>query len=175
MIARQLECGLNAPPTSSVGRLFDAVASLLGVRQRARYEAQAAMELEALADPAAGGFYPLAIAGDAPAVLDPAPTIRAIVADLRAGLPVPIIAGRFHRTLAAAIAELCGGIRVATGLRRVVLSGGVFQNVTLLAGARRALIRAGFDVFSHHVVPPNDGGIALGQAAVAQARLAARD
>jgi hydrogenase maturation protein HypF len=100
------------------------------------------MELEALADPAAEGVYPLAIAGHAPAVLDPAPMIRAIVADLRAGLRAPTVAGRFHRTLAAAIAELCGGIRAATGLRRVVLSGGVFQNVTLLAGARRALAPA---------------------------------
>jgi hydrogenase maturation protein HypF len=167
----QIEREVNAPLTSSVGRLFDAVASILGVRQRARYEAQAAIELEALADPSATAPYPVVITGGDPAVIDAAPVVRGVVDDVRAGTPVPVIAGRFHATVAAAVLTGCRRIRRATGLSRVVLSGGVFQNVTLLDEAVRALGRSGFEVFTHHLVPPNDGGIALGQAAVAHARL----
>jgi len=172
IIRRQIERRLNAPLTSSVGRLFDAVASIVGVRHRARYEAQAAIELEALVDPTADGAYPLVISRKTPAVIEPGPVIRGVVADLAAGTPVPVIAARFHATVVGAMIQVCGRIREATGLDRVVLSGGVFQNATLLTAARRALVSAGFKVFSHHLVPPNDGGIALGQAVVAHARLA---
>jgi hydrogenase maturation protein HypF len=168
----QIERGVNAPLTSSVGRLFDAVASILGVRHRARYEAQAAMELETLVDPGAEGAYRVTIIDGDPLVIAPGPLIRGVVADLKGGAPIPVIAARFHATLAAAIVSTCERIREATGLGRVALSGGVFQNVTLLARAVEMLGRAGFEVFTHHAVPPNDGGIALGQAAVAQARLA---
>ena len=171
MIRWQIEREVNAPLTSSVGRLFDAVASILGVRHRARYEAQAAIELEALVDPAADGAYPVAIAGEDPAVIDPGPLIREVVADWEAGTPVPLIAARFHAAVAAAIVQACERIRASTRLDRVVLSGGVFQNVTLLGGAVHGLVGAGFEVFTHHVVPPNDGGIALGQAAIAHARI----
>ena len=171
IIARQLERGVNAPPTSSMGRLFDAVASLLGVRHRARYEAQAAIELETLAAPGEHEAYAVELGAGEPAVIDPAPLICAIVRDLEAGAAVAVIAARFHATVAAMIRRACERLRARTGLERVVLSGGVFQNVTLLTGARRALADAGFEVFSHHAVPPNDGGIALGQAAVAHARL----
>jgi hydrogenase maturation protein HypF len=167
----QLQHDVNAPGTSSVGRLFDAVASILGVRHRARYEAQAAMELEALVDPGARGTYPVAILDGAPAVIDPGPMIRGVVDDLLAGTTVPVIAARFHWTVAAAIVEMCARIRKATGLERVALSGGVFQNVTMLVAARAVLSRAGFEVWSHRAVPPNDGGIALGQAVVAHAVL----
>ncbi len=170
-VAWQIAHGVNAPPTSSVGRLFDAVASILGARHRARYEAQAAMELEALVDPGAEGMYPVAIAGEMPAVVDPGPIIRGVVADFLAGTAVPVIAARFHWTAVALIASMCERIRQATGLTRVALSGGVFQNVTLLGAVHRTLARAGFDVFTHHLVPSNDGGIALGQAAVAHAVL----
>ncbi len=171
IIARQLERGLNAPPTSSMGRLFDAVASLLGVRHRARYEAQAAIELEALAAPGEHGHYAVEVQAGEPSVIDPGPTIRGIVRDLERGDVAPVVAARFHATVVAMILRVCEGLRERTRLDRVVLSGGVFQNVTLLTGARRALAGAGFHVFSHHLVPPNDGGIALGQAAVAHARL----
>ncbi len=171
IIRRQIERGVNAPLTSSVGRLFDAVASIVGVRHRARYEAQAAIELEALVDPTADRAYPVVIMGHTPAVIDPAPIIRGVVADLQARLPVPIIASRFHATIAAAIVEGCKTIRDSTGLNRVVLSGGVFQNVTLLSGVVRGLAGVGLEVFTHHLVPPNDGGIALGQAVVAHGRL----
>ena len=171
MIRWQIEQDVNAPLTSSVGRLFDAVASLLGVRHRARFEAQAAMELEALAEGFTGAPYPLEITRSAPLVIEPASVIRAVVRDLDAGTPTPLIAARFHATAASAVVRVCERVRASMGFGRVVLSGGVFQNVTLLAAARRALAAAGFEVFSHHLVPPNDGGIALGQAAVAHARL----
>jgi hydrogenase maturation protein HypF len=173
MIRWQIEQDVNAPRTSSVGRLFDAVASLLGVRHRAGYEAQAAMELEALAEGCAGPPYPLEITGGAPLVIEPGPVIRGVVDDLAGGAGAPLIAARFHATLAQGIVQVCERVRSSAGLDRVVLSGGVFQNATLLAGACRGLAEAGFEVFSHHLVPPNDGGIALGQAAVAGARLQA--
>jgi hydrogenase maturation protein HypF len=170
-IAWQIEHGVNAPLTSSAGRLFDAVAALLGVRQRARYEAQAAMELEALVDPTADGAYPVIIGDGAPAVIDTRPVIRGVVADVLAGVAAPVIAARFHWTMAAMVSKMCERIREATGLNRVALSGGVFQNVTLLDAAARRLIDDGFEVFTHELVPANDGGIALGQAAVAHAVL----
>jgi hydrogenase maturation protein HypF len=173
MIRWQIERDVNAPLTSSVGRLFDAVASLVGARHRARYEAQAAMELEALAGGIIGdASYPLAMTPGAPLVIEPSSVIRAVVRDLAAGTPRPVIAARFHATVAEAIVQVCGRLRRTTGLSRVVLSGGVFQNVTLLTAACHGLGAAGFEVATHHLVPPNDGGLALGQAAVARARLA---
>ncbi len=171
IIARQIAGSVNAPPTSSMGRLFDAVASLLGVRQRARYEAQAAIELEALAAPGEHGAYPVELGAGEPAIIDPAPVVRGIAEDLARGVAVPVVAARFHASVVAMIVRVSRQVRDRTGLRRVVLSGGVFQNVTLVERARGALGAAGFEVFSHHRVPPNDGGIALGQAAVAHARL----
>jgi hydrogenase maturation protein HypF len=171
IIARQIERGVNAPPTSSMGRLFDAVASLVGVRHRARYEAQAAIELEALVAPGEHGAYPIEVDAGEPAIIDPAPVIRGIVQDLEDAVAVPIIAARFHASVAAMIVDVSRRVRDRTGLGRVVLSGGVFQNVALLERARRTLAAAGFEVFSHRRVPSNDGGIALGQAAVAHARL----
>ncbi len=171
IIARQLAGGPNTPLTSSIGRLFDAAASLLGVRHRARYEAEAAIHLEALVAPGHHGHYPVALGHEEPAVVDPAPAIRGVVEDLARRIPVPIIAARVHLTVAAMIVAVAERVRARTGLRRVVLSGGVFQNVTLLRQARRRLAQSGFTVFSHHIVPPNDGGIALGQAVVAHARL----
>jgi len=173
IIARQIERELNAPLTSSMGRLFDAVASLVGVRHRNQYEAQAAIELEALVAPGEHGHYAVEVDDRSePAVIDPAPMIRGVVGDVARGVAVPIIAARFHATVVATIVDVSARIQKRTGLRRVVLSGGVFQNAVLLEAARRALAGAGFAVFSHHVVPPNDGGIALGQALVAAQQLA---
>ena len=171
IIARQIERGVNTPMTSSMGRLFDAVASLLGVRHRARYEAQAAIELEAFAAQGDHGEYPVELGGDGPVVIDPAPVIRGVVRDLERGVAGPVVAARFHATVVAMILRVCERLRGRAGLGRVALSGGVFQNVKLLGDAQRVLAGAGFEVFSHHLVPPNDGGIALGQAAVAHARL----
>jgi hydrogenase maturation protein HypF len=164
ILAQQVRTGLNAAPTSSMGRLFDAVAALLGVRQTATYEAQAAIELEALIDPSTEDSYAFEI-GET--TFDAAPLLRAIVADLRAGGRVGIIAARFHNAVADLILALSRRARVQHGLNEVALSGGVFQNVALLERSLCRLEADGFRVLTHRQVPPNDGGLALGQAVVA--------
>ncbi len=172
VVAQQIRQGVNSPLTSSVGRLFDAVASLIGLRHHASYEAQGAMELEACAAEGEQGFYRFEISDAArPLVVSAGPVIRAIAADLRAGIAPKIIAARFHDSVVRMIVEVCSLIRRSSGVKRVALAGGVFQNARVLAGALRALVAAGFEVFRHIRVPPNDGGIALGQALVAEARL----
>jgi hydrogenase maturation protein HypF len=164
--------GLNSPRASSLGRLFDAVAALVGVRHQVFYEGQAAIELEAQAGIGAGGrTYPFAIADGAPARLDVRPLIRALVADLQAGAPILEIAGRFHASIALLLAEACRRARAQTGLNAVALSGGSFQNRLLLGHLLARLDEAGFQVYINRRVPPNDGGLSLGQAAVAAARL----
>jgi hydrogenase maturation protein HypF len=170
ILAQQLEKRLNAPDTSSMGRLFDAVASLAGVLQVVTYEAQAAIWLEHQADPAETGTYPFEIAspgGNGPRLIDPAPALRAILRDLRDGVQVPAVAARFHNGVADMILDACQLARRFTGIKAVALSGGVFQNSTLLRKSVPRLEEAGFTVFTHELVPPNDGGIALGQAAAA--------
>jgi hydrogenase maturation protein HypF len=161
----QLESGTGCVPCSSMGRLFDAVASLLGVRQRIDYEGQAAIELEALAESVgdtAGPELRLAVRLDG--VIDPAGMLRVMVSSLRAGVPPAVLAAEFHRAVAAAVTETVR--KVAGRVRLVGLTGGVFQNVLLLRGCRQRLQQAGFEVLTHHTVPPNDGGLALGQAAI---------
>ncbi|HSK95529.1 MAG TPA: hypothetical protein VK891_02840, partial [Euzebyales bacterium] len=162
--------GVNAPLTSSAGRLFDAVAALLGVRDTVTYEGQAAIELEQLADPGERGAYRATISDTEPFVISGTDLVRASVDDLRGGVDAPTIAARFHAGVARAIVEACGRTRAATGLDTVALSGGVFQNVLLLDATVGALRAAGCDVLTHHRVPPNDGGISFGQAVVAGAR-----
>jgi hydrogenase maturation protein HypF len=161
----QLESGSGCVPCSSMGRLFDAVASLLGVRQRIDYEGQAAIELEALADSigdTAGPALRLAVRIDG--VIDPAGMLRAMVSALRAGVQPAVLAAEFHQAVAVAVTE---AVRKAAGpVRLVGLTGGVFQNVLLLRACRQRLQQAGFEVLTHHTVPPNDGGLALGQAAI---------
>ncbi|OBH03990.1 carbamoyltransferase HypF [Mycobacterium sp. E1747] len=162
----QLESGTGCVPCSSVGRLFDAVASLLGVRHRIDYEGQAAIELEALAESAgAPAGPPLSLTVRADGVIDPAAMVRALVSALRAGARPAPLAAAFHRAVAVAVVEVVG--RVAGTTRLVGLTGGVFQNVLLLKACRQRLQLAGFEVLTHHTVPPNDGGLALGQAAIA--------
>src|SRR5215813_1109837 len=170
--------GVNAPPTSSAGRLFDAVAALVGVRDAINYEGQAAIELEQLADPAERGAYraPVGLGtagpgGEAgPLRVRGADLVRAAAEDLLAGAAPPVIAARFHRGVAAAIAEVCAALRERSGLGTVALSGGVFQNLLLVGQVVDLLEESGFRVLTHARVPPNDGGISLGQAAVAGAR-----
>ncbi len=166
--------GLNAPPTSSMGRLFDAVAAVLGVRDRVTYEGQAAIELEQLADPGERSAYPVRLddAGDGGGsfVVPGAELVQAAVADLLAGTPAPVIAARFHNAVGDLVVAGAARLRAATGLTAVALSGGVFQNVLLLERASAGLEAEGFTVLVHHRVPPNDGGISLGQAAVASSR-----
>jgi hydrogenase maturation protein HypF len=162
--------GVNSPQTSSAGRLFDAVAALIGVRDAVRYEGQAAIELEQVADPAERGGYRAGISGGEPFVIAGADLVRAAATDLRAGVPVPVIAARFHAGVVHAIAGACERARTATGLTTVALSGGVFQNALLVERVVARLEADGFHVLTHVRVPPNDGGISFGQAAVAGAR-----
>ncbi|HZU96646.1 MAG TPA: carbamoyltransferase HypF [Planctomycetota bacterium] len=166
LVASLVAKRVQSPLTSSVGRLFDAVASLVLGSDRVSYEGQAAIRIEALAARAPEeGAYPFAIAD--PLVLDPAPLVRAIVEDLARGVAPERIARAFHSTLARAIAAVCDRLRAAHGVDRVVLGGGVFMNAILSDEATRRLEALGFRVFRHRHVPPNDGGLALGQLAVA--------
>lgn len=181
LLERQLERGFNCVPTSSMGRLFDAVSSLAGVCHRVEYEAQAAMELEnaALADLAgpladderndAYRFMLRAVHQDpgAPLIADPAPVLAAAVADIGAGVTAGPVARRFHRAVTGLVLEVCTVARARTGIRTVALSGGVFCNALLTEGCGAVLERDGFTVLRHHKVPPNDGGLALGQLIVA--------
>jgi hydrogenase maturation protein HypF len=173
MLERQLSRGVGCVPTSSMGRLFDATSSLLGLCHHAGYEAQAAMELQwaaeaALArDPHAAPPYRFGLTGPE---LQPAPVLRAIVADRRAGLATGALAAGFHVAVARAVGDAATSVRARTGIEVVALSGGVFQNTLLLGLARGELAARGFTVLTHRQLPPNDGGLALGQAAVAAAR-----
>ena len=166
-VAELAASGLASPLTSSIGRLFDAVAALCGIRAEVNYEGQAAVELEGIADTTEAGEYPLP--GDE--LLDARETVRAILADLGAGVGVPVVAARFHNGVGRATARACARIAEAEGTDRVVLSGGVFQNRLLLERTTEALERAGLRVLVPRLLPPNDGGIAFGQAAVAAASL----
>ena len=174
-VAELARTGVASPLTSSAGRLFDAVAALCGLRVEVNYEGQAAVELEAAADPAEHGSYPLPIRdeGRGPLVLDARATVRALVADLDAGAERPTVAARFHNALAAATARSCELAAERCVTDTVVLSGGVFQNRLLLGRTASLLRAAGLRVLTPERLPPNDGGIAYGQLAVAAARLAA--
>src|SRR6266540_2779817 len=169
-LRRIIERGMNSPETSSMGRLFDAVASLTGMRDVAHYEGQAAIELEMMADESQGGGYEFDYSGE---IIEPAPVIRDIVADLVRRVPATVIAAKFHNAVASLIFQVARRIRAERGIRRVALSGGVFQNRLLLKRTTRLLEAAGFEVFTHSRVPPNDGGIALGQAVVGDAMIKA--
>jgi hydrogenase maturation protein HypF len=169
----QLARSLNAPIASSAGRLFDAAASLLGIRDVAEYEAQAAIELELLSEE--GSHAPLPyqmVRRDALLVYDPRPTIQALLEGRAERVPPETLAARFQETIAAVTHEFCAAVRSDTGLRTVALSGGVFQNHWLATSLVRRLGRDGFDVHTNQDVPANDGGISYGQAAVAAALLA---
>ena len=165
VLLHQLETGLGCVPTSSMGRLFDAVSALVGIRQVVDYEAQAAIELEGMsrdADPGVLRYrFHVELADDAPARIDPAPVLRGVVDDVRTGVPAGVIGARFH----AAVARLIVGLAAdyATETNTVALSGGVFQNALLVSTTLTALRDNGFEVITHRRVPPNDGGIALGQ------------
>ncbi len=170
VILQMIAGGVNSPETSSLGRLFDGIAAIVGIRDTVRFEGQAAMELEMAADPAEKGHYSWqwSRSGDH-TIIDPGPVVAGVVTDCINGVPIPVISGRFHNTLTQLFAGLCHEIRLDTGLDRVVMSGGVFQNATLLTGLAAALVKMGFKVYSHKLVPANDGGISLGQAVAAAA------
>ena len=159
--------GINSVQTSSCGRLFDAVASLIGVQQDVTFEGQAAIALEMAAAEAVSERYPFELDDGEPAQIDVRPMIHDIVEDLLRSRPAGEIAARFHNTIAQIIVDVSGRIRQSNSLNRVCLSGGTFQNHYLLRRAVDELQENGFEVFIHAAVPPNDGGIALGQAVIA--------
>ncbi|MCL5951686.1 MAG: carbamoyltransferase HypF [Chloroflexi bacterium] len=186
VIRHQLDSHLNAPDTSSMGRLFDAVAAIIGVREVINYEAQAAIELENWVVEGLEGIYDFGFMNsdfgsgnlvglsilkseirNPKLVVDPAPVIRSIVMDYRKQVPPWVIATKFHNGVAEMVRVVATELRTQYGVNRVALSGGVFQNVTLLSRTLARLRDAGFEVYTHHLVPPNDAGISLGQAAVA--------
>jgi hydrogenase maturation protein HypF len=201
IIRKQLETSLNsvpinAVPTSSMGRLFDAVAALAGIRKTVTYEAQAAIEFESLVDPAITESYQFEISytethreptenhgekSENPQVfpprpprsprlksfiIDPSPLFTELVTDVQNGLKTAIIAAKFHNAVADLILQISHNLREQTGINQVALSGGVFQNVTLLQKAIIRLHAANFETLTHQLVPANDGGLALGQAVV---------
>ena len=167
-VARLAASGFSAPPTTSAGRLFDAVAALCGLRARVRYEGQAAIELEAACDPHERGAYEIPC--DAALVLDPRAAIRAVARDVAGGVATGVVAARFHHGLAEATARACVLAAERHGLELAVLSGGVFQNRVLVERTAALLERAGLRVLLPLRLPPGDGGIAYGQAAIAAAR-----
>ena len=164
ILRRQLETGMNCVPTSSMGRLFDAFAALLGVRETVSYEAQAAIEMEAMCEGVAiDRGYRFAIEGG---VFDPAPVFKSALNDLRCNVPRTEIAASFHHAAAELVLRCCESARERTGINTIGLSGGVFQNTTLLKLVTAALARQEFEILTHRKVPTNDGGLALGQAAI---------
>ncbi len=160
ILQQQLEKKLNSVPTSSMGRLFDAVAALAGVRQTVTYEGQAAIEFEAIATNTVSEAYSFDLLDN---VFDAAPLIRGVLEDVRRGMETAVIAAKFHNAVANLILQISLQLRQKTGLNQVALSGGVFQNVRLLETAVHNLQAHQFETFTHHLVPPNDGGLALGQ------------
>jgi hydrogenase maturation protein HypF len=161
--------------TSSMGRLFDAISSIINIRQEVNYEGQAAIELEAAVIHQGIKPYPVEfiLPGEAnkPVLIDPSPLIQGVVEDYRNGIAKSVIACKFHHSIKEIILDIAHRLRKQNGLRDIVLSGGVWQNIYLLNITQTALEQEGFKVITHHLVPANDGGISLGQAAIAYHRL----
>jgi hydrogenase maturation protein HypF len=170
IVKTMIERRIQVVQTSSCGRLFDAVSSILGLRHETTYEGQAAIELEATATDGEE-IYPFQFAGADPFQIDLRETIRSIANDVLTGVPVSRISANFHRTMGQVIVDGCARIRKSDDVNRVCLSGGTFQNLRLLEYAVAGLRNCGFEVFFHHRVPANDGGLALGQAVIANQRL----
>jgi hydrogenase maturation protein HypF len=171
-VGRMLDRRLNAPLTSSIGRLFDGVAALAGVRDRVSYEGQAAMELEWLATQCmTDAVYPFELlepaSRESPLVVDTRPLICSVLEDVRRGLEAALVGRRFHATVTEFVVDVCKRLRAQTGLAAVALTGGVFLNSLLTCDVVERLERDGFRVYRHKLVPPGDGGLSLGQLAIA--------
>jgi hydrogenase maturation protein HypF len=169
LVVQMISKKINSPFTSSLGRLFDGVAAILGVRNRVFFEGQAAMELEMIADETIEAAYDYDWQNKDTRQIFIEPIIIGIVKDLARGVSPAAISGKFHRTLVRLFTDVCQLVRKETGLNRVVLSGGVFQNAILLTGLIQKLKKNNFQVFSNATIPANDGGLCLGQAMVAAA------
>jgi hydrogenase maturation protein HypF len=172
LLRQQIEKRVNCVDTSSAGRLFDAASALLGICREVTYDAQAAIELESVVDRAASRAYPYDVREeDGRLIVDPSPAVRALAADALAGVPAGEAAAAFHNAVVAFCREAAGRVAAERGLRTVALSGGVFQNRLLFRRLAAALAEDGHRVIVNREVPVNDGGVSLGQAAVAAWRL----
>ena len=170
LLKQMVDKRINSPLTSSIGRLFDAVAAIAGVRDDAGYEGQAAIELEAAADPDVSGSYEFALVespGGGPVIIDHRPVLEAVLGDVCDGIPPGGISMRFHRAVIRCIVEVGSVAASRAGTRHVALAGGVFMNRILLGGAARELTAAGFVPLTHVSLPMNDGAVSFGQAVVA--------
>ena len=154
--------------TSSIGRLFDAASALAGIRQKVNYEGQAAIEFEALVDETERASYSFGLNQDKVEVQT---VVEALINDVMAGVHISKISARFHNGLAQSVREICSKIKSETGIDEVILSGGVWQNITLLGRTLSLLKNDGFRVYIHRKVPTNDGGLSLGQAVIAATRM----
>jgi hydrogenase maturation protein HypF len=169
-----MEKGVNSPLTSSAGRLFDAVASITGLVDEITFEAEAARRLESVADidnPLSTAYGISDIIDGTPLIVDHAPLVRSVAEDVRNGVETPVVSARFHRGLAGSIVDVARRLARSHGTKDVVISGGVFQNRTLTGLVAEGLAGAGLTAWTHERVPPNDGGVSLGQAVVASALL----
>ena len=169
IMVEMIEKDINSPGTSSLGRFFDGIAAMVGIRSHVAFEGQAAMELEMVAETSTTDLYEYAWSSEDTVQIDPHPIIRGVVKDIEKGVTPSIVSGKFHATLMVMFTDLCQVLRKETGISQVALSGGCFQNAILLAGLTRCLRDRGFQVLTHEKVPANDGGIALGQAVIANA------
>lgn len=169
ILVKQVESGFLSPMTSSAGRFFDAVSSLIGIRDEIEFEGQAAIELEMVSDEAGHGKYEYKFSAepDKPGIIDTDPVIKGIVNDLSAGVPAAVIGAKFHETVAAMIVDTCIKLKDEYEINTVALSGGVFQNTTLYAKVIKGLRNKGFRLLLHKELPVNDGGISFGQAVIA--------
>jgi hydrogenase maturation protein HypF len=172
ILQRQLAGAINSPLTSSAGRLFDAVAAALDICRTRTYEGQPAMTLEMAASETETGFYPAPLqTAPGALILDTPAIFRQVVEERGRGVAPATIAARFHNSVVRLLAAACERLREETGLELVALAGGVFQNALIFTRLKRLLAERGFEVLSHHLTPPNDASISLGQVAVAAARL----
>jgi hydrogenase maturation protein HypF len=172
MVLKLIKSGFNSPLTSSMGRLFDAVSALLNICEHSTYEGQAAMELEMVLEGGTEDFYPLLFHNENGCLtISPEPLIREICSDIKAAKSIGYISTTFHNSIVGMIIETCSKLRDAFSINRVALSGGCFQNTYLLSRSIEQLIGEGFEVFCHQKVPPNDGGLALGQALIANEKV----
>ena len=170
-IVEMIDKKINSPYTSSLGRLFDGVAAMVGLREKVVFEGQAAMELEMVADVSKSGAYEYGAPLGGRLEIPLEPIVKGVVEDIVKHVHLSEISMKFHNTLVRLFTDGCVDIRKQTGFAQVALSGGVFQNAILLSGLTKDLENKGFEVLSHTQVPSNDGGIALGQAVVADAML----
>jgi len=172
IIKNMIDKNVNSPETSSIGRLFDAVASIMGIRESITYQGQAAIELEMIVKESGGGFYEFDIQEENDIyVINPLGVIGSIIKDIKSKVTIDAISMKFHIGLAEMIVKVSSLLREETSIDKICLSGGVFQNMILRKETTKKLLKEKFEVYNHAKLPPNDGGISAGQAAIAMKRL----